>query len=270
VLIDWFTVVVQIINFLILVALLKHFLYGRILHAMDERERTIASQFIEAEAKTREAEQTAESHRQKLLDFEGRRDDLFTQAKEEAGLTRKEYLEEARREVGEIRLKWRESIEQEKTVFLKDLRQRATTQVYHIARRALKDLANKSLEQHLAEVFIEQIQNTDERQWESISESIREGSNTLIVHTAFELPPSIQHRIIQALQDRLKAPIPIVFEPTPDTIGGIALKTPGYTIGWSFDQYLDALEEHLSKALEEEPLEIERATFSTKDQGEKR
>jgi large-conductance mechanosensitive channel len=39
VLIDWFTVVAQVINFLILVWLLKHFLYQPILDAIDAREK---------------------------------------------------------------------------------------------------------------------------------------------------------------------------------------------------------------------------------------
>ena len=41
--IDWFTVVAQAINFLILVWLLKRFLYKPILHAIDEREKGIAA-----------------------------------------------------------------------------------------------------------------------------------------------------------------------------------------------------------------------------------
>ena len=40
--INWFTVVAQVINFLILVWLLKRFLYKPILHAIDEREKGIA------------------------------------------------------------------------------------------------------------------------------------------------------------------------------------------------------------------------------------
>ena len=39
--IDWFTFVAQIINFLILVALLKYFLYGRLVAAMDQRQQDI-------------------------------------------------------------------------------------------------------------------------------------------------------------------------------------------------------------------------------------
>ena len=36
--IDWFVLFAQIVNFLVLVFLLKHFLYGRILDAMDARQ----------------------------------------------------------------------------------------------------------------------------------------------------------------------------------------------------------------------------------------
>ena len=40
-LIDWFTVAAQAINFLILVLLLRRFLYGPIVKAMDDREAAI-------------------------------------------------------------------------------------------------------------------------------------------------------------------------------------------------------------------------------------
>ena len=47
-LIDWFTVVAEIVNFLILLWLLKRFLYKPVLNAMDKREATIASRENEA------------------------------------------------------------------------------------------------------------------------------------------------------------------------------------------------------------------------------
>ena len=57
--IDWFTVVAQAINFLILVWLLKRFLYKPILHAIDEREKGIAAQLAQAEAKKAERKRSA-------------------------------------------------------------------------------------------------------------------------------------------------------------------------------------------------------------------
>ena len=48
-LIDWFTVGAQALNFLILVWLMKRFLYKPILRAIDEREKRIASELADAE-----------------------------------------------------------------------------------------------------------------------------------------------------------------------------------------------------------------------------
>jgi len=55
-LIDWFTVGAQVLNFLILVWLLKHFLYKPILNAIDAREKRIASELADADAKKSEAQ----------------------------------------------------------------------------------------------------------------------------------------------------------------------------------------------------------------------
>ena len=95
-LIDWFTVIAQILNFLLLVVLLKHFLYGPILAAMDTRQQTIAQQLEEAKAAKREAEHEAEVHREKSLRVDIDRQALLAQAKIEAEEQRKALITQAR------------------------------------------------------------------------------------------------------------------------------------------------------------------------------
>ena len=46
-LIDWFTIIAQALNFLILAWLLKRFLYRPVLNALDEREKLIASELAQ-------------------------------------------------------------------------------------------------------------------------------------------------------------------------------------------------------------------------------
>jgi F-type H+-transporting ATPase subunit b len=60
-LIDWFTVGAQALNFLILVWLLKRFLYKPILHAIDEREKRIAAELADADAKRPKPKRSATS-----------------------------------------------------------------------------------------------------------------------------------------------------------------------------------------------------------------
>ena len=66
-LIDWFTVVAQIVNFLVLVALMKYFLYERIVRTIDEREKHIAKRLAEAGDKNKAARDNAERFRHETL-----------------------------------------------------------------------------------------------------------------------------------------------------------------------------------------------------------
>jgi len=59
-LIDWFTIAAQALNFLILVWLMKRFLYKPILNAIDAREQRIARELADADAKKAEAQKERE------------------------------------------------------------------------------------------------------------------------------------------------------------------------------------------------------------------
>ena len=83
-LINWFTVAAQIVNFLILVALLKHFLYGPIVAAMTAREGKIAAQLTEAREKRQQAEQEEASLRQKIREIGEQRQAMLTEAGHQA------------------------------------------------------------------------------------------------------------------------------------------------------------------------------------------
>ncbi|MDP3428826.1 MAG: F0F1 ATP synthase subunit B, partial [Desulfomicrobium sp.] len=56
-LIDWFTVGAQVVNFLVLVWLMKRFLYKPILGAIDAREERIAKELADGQRMQAEAAQ---------------------------------------------------------------------------------------------------------------------------------------------------------------------------------------------------------------------
>ena len=97
-LINWFTVFAQAINFLILVWLLKRFLYKPILHAIDEREKGIATQLADAEAKKAEAQKERDDFQHKNEAFDQERAALLKKATDEANAERQRLLDEARKD----------------------------------------------------------------------------------------------------------------------------------------------------------------------------
>ncbi|MFB0505389.1 MAG: F0F1 ATP synthase subunit B [Thermodesulfobacteriota bacterium] len=248
-LIDWFTVAAQIVNFLVLVALLKRFLYGRIITAMDQREEKIASQLEEAAKKRKEAEREAETYRRTNRELDEKKEEMLFQVKEEVELKRKELMKRAHGKVDQIQARWHEAIQREKDAFLQDLRQRTGKQVYTIARRALTDLANAHLEQRMVEAFVERIAKLDEKKQKAILASTQRGDHGVVINSAFEIPTNARQKITKVVRNHIGDAIDIRYQISPDMILGIELKTHGHKIAWSIDDYLDSLEESVSEAL---------------------
>ena len=136
-LIDWFTVAAQIVNFVVLVALLKHFLFGRLVHAMDAREQRIAARIAEAEEKNRDAERRVSAAQDETARIREQHDQMIASARDEAERERKQMLQKARDSLQALEVKWHEDLEREKSAFLHEIRTRAANEILAIARRAL-------------------------------------------------------------------------------------------------------------------------------------
>jgi len=251
VLFDWFTVVAQIVNFLVLVLLLKVFLYGRILNAMDRREERIASQLEDARQKRKEAQGEADSYRQKSRDLEERREEAMARVQQEAEERKNELIQRAREEVERLRERWEESIRQEKDGFLQELKQGAAERIYAIARQMLQDLAHTDLEERIIEVFLEQIRGLEEGQRKEIKKKFHGTGETPVIHSAFEISEKSQGKITEALRQNFGKEMSWRFEKNPEMVLGIELKVNGHKIAWSLDHYLTSLERKIAAAMEE-------------------
>ncbi len=251
-LINWFTVIAQIVNFLILVVLLKYLLYDRIVRAMDERERNIQQRLKEAQEKEEAAEREAESLRQKNRDFDETRERMLSQAKEEADARRKKLTQEARLAVANLRSVWQEAIQREKKSFVQDLRKMTATQVYALARKAFEDLADAELEERMVEVLLARIQTMNKGQREALAASIKDAGGEVVIRSAFEISPDMREKITGALRRYLADEIKAHFETASELLGGIELKTRGRKIAWNLEHYLNTMEEAALRALEQE------------------
>src|ERR1700691_3995140 len=104
-LIDWFTVIAQAGNFLILVWLLKHFLYKPVLAAIDAREAKIAATLKEADAKKAEAQVERDNFKTQNDVLEANRAELLRKAADEANAERQRLLDGARQDAAALRSK---------------------------------------------------------------------------------------------------------------------------------------------------------------------
>lgn len=262
--IDLFTLFAQIINFTVLMLLLKRFLYKPIVRTMDERERRIGADLDEAERQLNEATREAAVCHAERQEIEDKRGEMLSSAQEEASAWRRDLIQEARDEIEERQERWRQSVEREKQSFLSDLRQRAGAQVYEITRRALEDLAGVDLERHIINTFISRLQEAEKPGFEAFAAPIAAAMPTgdkpdgqrrpeAVVCTAFEIDKETRDRIEAAVRRRLAGDFDLRFEMSADMICGIELRAGGQTAAWSLQNYLETLDEKLSRAFSRKP-----------------
>jgi F-type H+-transporting ATPase subunit b len=250
-LIDWFTVVAQVVNFLILVWLLKRFLYKPILNALDAREKKIAKELADADLKKSEAEKERDTFRHKNEQFEQQRAELMNKVTQEAQTERQRLLDAARTDADTASAKRHQALVSDAHNLNLALSRHARQEVFAIARKALADLANASLEERMAEVFIRRLHEMDEQAKKNLGEAFKSASAPVLLRSAFDLPAAQRAAIQNALNETFASAIPLRFEPAPDLISGIELSANGQKVAWSIADYLASLGKSVDELLKE-------------------
>lgn len=249
-LVDWFTVAAQVVNFLILVWLLKRFLYQPVLDAIDAREKRVASSLSEAAAKAAEAHAECETFRQKNEAFDDARAGLLNKATEEAKTERQRLIDEARQASDELRAQRQDSLRREQQSLNDLIARRTRSEVFAIARQSLTDLAGTTLEERMSEVFADRLRALDDDSRKRLSASLQSAKEPARVRSAFELAPAQRATIQTALNETFGVVVEVQFDAASDVISGIELTTNGQKVAWSIADYLESLETSVGELLE--------------------
>jgi len=247
-LIDWFTVIAQVLNFLVLVWLLKKFLYRPILDAMDKREERVSAKRIDADRAMTEAQREQLNFQQKSVALEQKRTEILAQAANDAKTERQGLLFAAKKESEVLRANWRHALVAEQKNTQREMIDFTQREVYAVARKVLTDLAGASLEERISEVFIHRLRGLSGVEQQRLSGSQNNPATSMIVRSAFDLSPAQRADIEHAIQE-ITGSSAIHFQTTPALISGIELTIDGYKVAWSIGDYISSLEKHITEHL---------------------
>jgi len=246
---DWFTSAAQALNFLILVWLMKRFLYHPILNAIDTREKLIAKELADAACQKAEAQKEHAEFQKKNEEFDQQRAALLTKASEEAKAERARLLDEARKAADVLSAQRQAALLNDAGNLNQAISHRAQQEVFAITRKALADLATVSLEERMGEVFDRRLHALDGPAKTVLGAALKKNSGPALVRSAFELPATQRAAIRNALNETFSAEIPLRFETAPDLVCGIELAANGQKVGWSIADYLASLEKDVGELL---------------------
>lgn len=244
--IDWITVSAQIVNFLVLVYLLQHFLYQPVVRAMDKREQRITNRLEDARQRESEAGEKIDAYEHKRQELESERKSTIEQYRKEAQEEKRRLLEEAREEVGETKRQWQQQAEREKREFLEALRGQAEQAVATIARKVLADLADADLEQKVVEAFVGRLAEVDEETRRTFAEP----DGKLSISTAFELDERRREDLARAVKEHIGENLDVDFQVAPELVCGVRLGDDGHALDWNVADYMGQVTERMDRVID--------------------
>lgn len=245
--IDWFTVGAQILNFLVLVWLLQHFLYGPITRAMDRREQRIGERLQQAEDSKAEAQRETQALREQQAVLARERDRLLEQARLGAEREQRRLREAAENEVGEQRRAWLAQLHEQQAAFIRSLRRLTSEHVYKLARRALGDLADAALEDQIARALVKRLAGLSDADKYALAAACRRDGNAVVVNSRFDLSSSQRSHITRAVHEQISRECELQYRETDVLSCGIELRFGDKLLRWSVDAYLDDLESSVAQ-----------------------
>ena len=250
-LIDWFTVGAQALNFLILVWLMKRFLYKPVLAAIDAREKKVAAELADAAAKKAEAKKESDEFQHKNDQFDEHRAARLGKVTHEVNAERDKLLAAAGNAADALTAKRQNSLRRDARTLSHAITLRAQKEVFAIARQALGDLADASLQERMTGVFAARLRALDGEAKSALADVLAGAKHPVLVRTAFALPAAECSTIQSALNDTFASDIHLRFETAPELVSGIELIAHGQKVGWSIADYLTSLQTGVDDLLKE-------------------
>ncbi len=244
---DGFTVCAQLVNFLLLVWLLKRYLYRPILDAVDAREKLIATQLSEAEGQKAAALQERRQLEVQNEHFTEQRESLLRTATEEVERERLKLLADARREADALRAGFAMKLASDRLAWEREFAERTQHEVFAMTRQALRDLADASLETQIVQILAQKVQSLSAEGKAALQGQVHQPDHPVIVKSRFELGAQPREQI-QAILDSLgQAEREVKFETNPDLVCGVEVLVNGHKVVWSVSDYLTQAEAALQQ-----------------------
>ncbi len=246
--IDWFTVVAQIVNFLILLLLLRKFLYGPVVNAMNDREEKIKKTEQEAQNKKKQAENKKQEYESMHRELENSKKYSLSSTRKEVEDKVWEITEHAGKRYIEKEKEWKESFEREKTSYIKELKEQIGRSVCSAAQKALKELAGVRLEEMVFNTFVERFKNSiDGGKLKTVKQMLKDNSGVVEVCSAFKLNENKKDRIRQVLDLGKGGKQQYRFSKCSELICGMEIRLPEYRISWNVKDFINSIESRIIK-----------------------
>jgi F-type H+-transporting ATPase subunit b len=245
---DWWTFLLQTVNFLLLVWLLQHFLYKPV-RAVIEKRRELAEQaLLRAEAAEKEASAAKAQFEAKSAELDKTRKAAIEAAQQSAEADAKTVIAQARKQANEILAAANAAAASSHDAALANLKQDIIETAIKIAETILRKTSSRDLNQVFLAHVLDEIGALDQEDRARIDADLASKGGAVEVATSMPLTKDERETWTKTLREHLHLKSAPKFTTAPDLLGGAELRFSHATVRFAWSDQLDKAADMLAKS----------------------
>ncbi|WP_346840046.1 F0F1 ATP synthase subunit delta [Microbulbifer sp. SAOS-129_SWC] len=220
---NWSTFLLEIVNFLVLVWLLKRFFYKPVQQVIARRQQGIEQRVAAAEKMQQEAQQLQQRYEGRLQEWEQEQRQARTALQEALRAERSQREQELDGQLQQQRQRAQAVAERHERERVQQLERRALEQGGEFAARLLQQGAGPELEGRLQALLVEALADLPDEQLAALRAELAESPGAVEVASAFPLPQAQRSELTEALQELTPQPLQCHFVEDPDLVAGLRI-----------------------------------------------
>jgi F-type H+-transporting ATPase subunit b len=220
------TFVFQVLNFLVLAAILHWLLYRPLREAIDQRRQANARALADAENARKEAAGLEQKLAEQRAELEQERRELFRKARDQTAAERAAALAETERTMARRREEVEQQLARDRADALHVLHDELVGSAVALAERFLKEAADTTLERQLAGRLVAELNSIPENERQRIREDWVQ-DEPAVIETAADLNSEILETIKGALESLAGRPMDFTVQTQPALLCGVRLRVGG-------------------------------------------
>jgi F-type H+-transporting ATPase subunit b len=244
---SWSTFALQAVNFLVLVWLLKRFLFKPVDAIVARRKAEIGRAQAEAEAARQRAEQARKEFDQRRTEIEAQRQSNIEQTRAELADERSKMIEAAHAEIEKLKSVMLKQLDEERDNAAREISDRAVQIAVQLADRLLRQFAAPRLDDLFLDRLLNHLDHLTAAERAVLLDQSEPDRGSLLVTTASPLDSDTESKWRGALTSRLGASPHMTFAVDKDLIAGTELKFPLAVLRFSWRQALAEAQQELTQ-----------------------
>lgn len=220
---SWSTFLLEIINFLVLVWIIKHFLFKPVMTVISQRRTSIEDQLAESKRLNDESTVLKKEYKNRLVDWEHKCQLARTELMEELNAERISKLNKLKQELEQEREKANVAESRQRAEITRKIEYQSLQQSAQFAASLLSKASGPELEARLLDILLDDLSALSNEHSAALQLQWGESPEAITITSVYPLPENKQQELERVLATISRLSVPVHYEQEPELIAGLCV-----------------------------------------------